>query len=54
GECIRLRFFVTHTDIQNNDIKDCGVADFIYSNGEDKNGEGVYIGTSSKQVQVRG
>ncbi|CAM9988355.1 unnamed protein product, partial [Choristocarpus tenellus] len=48
GECVRLRYFVTHSDIQNNLIRDCGVADFVLG-GNKKNGEGVYIGTSSTQ-----
>ncbi|CAM9557506.1 unnamed protein product [Choristocarpus tenellus] len=49
GECIRLRYFVTHADIQDNDIQNCGVDDFIFNPGKGKNGEGLYIGTSSEQ-----
>ncbi|CAM9797687.1 unnamed protein product, partial [Choristocarpus tenellus] len=49
GECVRLRYFVTHADIQDNDVQDCGVDDFIFNPGQGKNGEGFYIGTSSEQ-----
>jgi parallel beta-helix repeat protein len=48
GECIRLRYFVTKSEIAHNTITDCGVYDFVFSSGG-KNGEGVYIGTSNKQ-----
>ncbi|CAM9797024.1 unnamed protein product, partial [Discosporangium mesarthrocarpum] len=50
GECIRLRYFVTHTEIYQNHIEDCGI--FAYVTNPDsgsKNGEGIYIGTSNKQ-----
>ncbi|CAM9259817.1 unnamed protein product [Choristocarpus tenellus] len=49
GECVRLRYFVTHADIQDNDVQNCGVDDFIFNPGKGKNGEGFYIGTSSEQ-----
>ncbi|CAM9440201.1 unnamed protein product, partial [Choristocarpus tenellus] len=49
GECVRLRYFVTHSDIQDNDVQNCGVDDFIFNPGHGKNGEGLYIGTSSNQ-----
>lgn len=39
-ECVRLRYFVTNSVIQFNDIKECGVEDFqLGSSGV--NGEGV-------------
>ncbi|CAM9576150.1 unnamed protein product, partial [Discosporangium mesarthrocarpum] len=50
GECIRMRYFITHADIQDNDIQNCGVDDFVFNaNTGGKNGEGLYIGTSSNQ-----
>ncbi|CAM9624720.1 unnamed protein product, partial [Discosporangium mesarthrocarpum] len=50
GECIRLKYFVTHADIQDNQITNCGVQDFVFTTGaQGKNGEGIYIGTSSLQ-----
>lgn len=48
GECLRLRYFVTQSEISHNTIKNCGVGDFVFNDGG-KNGEGVYLGTSSKQ-----
>lgn len=35
--------------ISDNVIQDCGVRDFVYNNSG-KNGEGIYVGTSSTQV----
>ena len=48
GECIRLRYFATKSEIAHNIITDCGVYDFVFHGGG-KNGEGVYLGTSNKQ-----
>lgn len=48
GECIRLRYFVTKAQIYNNEIGPCGILDFEMDGGG-KNGEGIYIGTSSNQ-----
>lgn len=48
GECIRLRYFVTGAEIAHNTIGACGAFDFIQNAGG-KNGEGIYVGTSSKQ-----
>lgn len=48
GECLRLRYFVTHSEIRNSHIVGCGVYDFRFSGGG-KNGEGIYLGTSSTQ-----
>ncbi|CAM9644683.1 unnamed protein product, partial [Hapterophycus canaliculatus] len=48
GECVRLRDFVTFADIYSNYISDCGVYDYRHDDGG-KNGEGIYIGTSSNQ-----
>ena len=46
-----MRNFVTNSVIQNNDISDCGIYDFVLDN-EDGSviGEAIYIGTSSNQV----
>jgi len=52
GECVRLKNFVVNAEITENTIRNCGVIDFFFDNGEDgKNGEGVYIGTSINQVR---
>ena len=49
GECVRLKDSVVNAVITGNDIKNCGIHDYEFDAGE-KNGEGVYIGTSSTQV----
>ena len=49
-ECVRLKNFVTNAQIMDNTIKYCGVYDFAFNEGG-QNGEGVYIGTSNKQVR---
>ncbi|CAN0407229.1 unnamed protein product, partial [Ectocarpus sp. 12 AP-2014] len=49
GECIRLRDHVTYAEVYGNTITDCGIYDFREEDTEGKNGEGVYIGTSSSQ-----
>ncbi|CAM9421254.1 unnamed protein product, partial [Ascophyllum nodosum] len=52
GEGIRLRYFVTNTTIYHNRITSTGRYDFIDGeccDGGKKNGEGIYMGTSSKQ-----
>ncbi|MCH7730829.1 right-handed parallel beta-helix repeat-containing protein [Patescibacteria group bacterium] len=48
GECLRLRYFVEETEIAYNTFSNCGIYDFKF-NGGGKNGEAIYIGTSSKQ-----
>ena len=48
GECIRLRYFVRGAHIHHNTIQNCGVWDFVFRDGG-KNGEGIYLGTSSEQ-----
>lgn len=48
GECVRLRYFVTNSEIARNNISTCGVADFSFNDGG-KNGEGIYIGTAPEQ-----
>ena len=49
SECVRLKDFVTGAAISHNMIQNCGIYDYKFDGGE-KNGEGIYIGTSSKQV----
>ncbi|CAN0465717.1 unnamed protein product, partial [Hapterophycus canaliculatus] len=49
GECVRLKDFVINAAIMGNTIEKCGIHDYEFESG-DKNGEGVYIGTSSTQV----
>ncbi|CAM9258533.1 unnamed protein product, partial [Scytosiphon promiscuus] len=48
SECVRLRDFVTFAEVHDNYITDCGIYDYRHEDGG-KNGEGVYIGTSSNQ-----
>lgn len=49
GECIRLRYFAQNNEIAYNEIRNCGVRDFVFNDGG-KNGEGVYIGTAPEQL----
>lgn len=48
GECIRLRYFATGNEISYNIIGPCGAFDFKFES-DNKNGEGIYVGTSSEQ-----
>jgi len=48
GECLRLRYYVTRSEIRNSRFVNCGVHDFRFAAGG-KNGEGIYLGTSSTQ-----
>jgi hypothetical protein len=47
GECLRLRYFVRGADVGFNRFENCGVHDFRF--GGKKNGEAIYLGTSSTQ-----
>ncbi|CAM9238301.1 unnamed protein product, partial [Sphacelaria rigidula] len=49
GECVRLRNFVTNAELSDNVIEYCGVYDYRFGDGEEKNGEAIYVGTSSTQ-----
>lgn len=52
GECVRLRYFAQKNEVSNNVIKNCGIYDFKFGNGEDgKNGEGIYVGTAPEQTK---
>lgn len=46
---MRLKQFVTNSEIIDNDVSYCGVHDYRYNEGNE-NGEAIYIGTSSNQV----
>lgn len=46
-----MKNFVINSEITGNTISDCGVHAFVFgSDPENKNGEGIYIGTSLNQV----
>ncbi|HEX5055873.1 MAG TPA: discoidin domain-containing protein [Gammaproteobacteria bacterium] len=47
GECLRLRYFIRNADVGFNRFENCGVHDFKF--GGKKNGEAIYLGTSSMQ-----
>jgi hypothetical protein len=47
GECLRLRYFIRDADVGFNRFENCGVHDFKF--GGKKNGEAIYLGTSSTQ-----
>jgi Protein of unknown function (DUF1565) len=53
GECIRLRYQVTKSEIANSRIGRCGVHDFAFNDGG-KNGEGIYIGSAPEQLGKNG
>ncbi|MBI3984737.1 MAG: hypothetical protein HY344_02230 [Candidatus Levybacteria bacterium] len=48
GECIRLRYYVMASEISYNAVGPCGAFDFKFESNN-KNGEGIYLGTSSDQ-----
>ena len=47
GECSRFRYYVTMSEYTGNHVENCGVHDFKF--GGAKNGEALYVGTSSNQ-----
>ena len=49
-ECVRLKNSVKYSEIKNNDIENCGIYYYEFDSGAYKNGEGIYMGTSSSQV----
>jgi hypothetical protein len=49
GECVRIRYQSVDNEVAGNDIHDCGVEDFDLE-ADEKNGEGVYIGTAPEQL----
>ena len=48
GECLRLRYFAHANEVAYSTILNCGRMDFQFGN-PGKNGEGIYLGTSSTQ-----
>ena len=48
GECVRLRYYAIGNEISYNAIGPCGAFDFKFES-DNKNGEGIYIGTSADQ-----
>ncbi|MEZ4862999.1 MAG: extracellular solute-binding protein [Caldilineaceae bacterium] len=48
GECLRLRYFAQHNEIAYSTFAGCGAFDFVFAQGG-KNGEAIYVGTSSNQ-----
>ena len=48
GECLRLRYFAQQNEIAYSTFTTCGLLDFAFAEGG-KNGEAIYIGTSSTQ-----
>lgn len=48
GECLRLRYFAQKNEIAYSTFTTCGLLDFAFAEGG-KNGEAIYIGTSSTQ-----
>lgn len=48
GECLRLRYYATNNEISYNTIGPCGAFDFKFESNN-KNGEGIYIGTAVGQ-----
>ncbi|CAM9369728.1 unnamed protein product [Ascophyllum nodosum] len=48
-ECVRLKNRVVNAEILENTIESCGVHHTLFES-EGKNGEGIYIGTSSSQL----
>ncbi|MFZ4660522.1 MAG: extracellular solute-binding protein [Caldilineaceae bacterium] len=48
GECLRLRYFAHRNEIAYSTFTTCGLLDFAFGDGG-KNGEAIYIGTSSSQ-----
>lgn len=49
-ECVRLRYFARDNEIAGNTITNCGIEDFRLD-GDEKNGEGIYIGTAPEQLR---
>lgn len=50
GECMRARYFITHLEVVGCHIENCGVYDFVLGGMKAKNGELLYLGTSSNQI----
>ncbi|MEM7537067.1 MAG: DUF1565 domain-containing protein [Chloroflexota bacterium] len=48
AECVRLRYFLTESEVAFSRFHNCGIWDFVFDEGG-KVGEAIYMGTSSKQ-----
>jgi len=51
GECSRFRYFITNLEMFGNHIHNCGAIDFFFRKMAAKNGEVIYLGTSSNQIK---
>ncbi|CAN0383197.1 unnamed protein product [Laminaria digitata] len=48
GECVRLKNFIVNAEITGNTIRNCGVIDYFFDNGEDgKTAKGYTSGPPS-------
>jgi len=52
GECVRLKYFASGNEVAHNRIERCGLGGFNL-NKDDKNGEGIYIGTAPEQREEK-
>lgn len=50
AECVRMRYFITNAEFSSNHVENCGVWDFVLGGMKAKNGELLYLGTSSNQI----
>ncbi len=48
GECLRIRHRASDIEVRDSDIHHCGLFDYRFGGGR-QNGEGIYVGTSSRQ-----
>jgi len=49
GEAVRIKYLSNNNIIENNNLHDCGVGSFVFTDGS-KNGECIYIGTAPEQL----
>eukprot|EP00752_Nemacystus_decipiens_P017703 g15872.t1 len=54
NECVRFRYFVTNSVVDECLIGPCGIEDFVLEDNNESNGEGVYIGTALNQINSKG
>ena len=50
-ECLRIKYFARYNEIAYSSFHDCGIWDFVFD-AHGVVGEGVYLGTSSKQWDI--
>lgn len=53
GECVRMRYLVTNSEVAHSRFLTCGTHDFKFAGGG-KNGEALYIGTAPEQQGQNG